>query len=116
MLQIGVRVKLYETQICAQQEMEFKLCYRTTREIEESSKILRTSAAASLSDIRAYRNSAPPDLGSESVTLVVRKSTSDTIDLERQSMRLLPNHQVSEALQEPFLVSRGNLKDAKMTR
>jgi hypothetical protein len=112
--QTGVGVTLYEAQICAQQEMEFKLRYRTTRVVEESSKILWTSTPASLGDIRTHRHGTSPDLSPESITFVVRKAPSYTIDLERQSMGLLPNHQVSEALQASFLVSRGSRKDAKI--
>jgi hypothetical protein len=83
-----------------EQQVVLQFARRTHGDLQESPKLAVTFSAASLGDVRTDRCRRPPHLTRQPVFFLGRKRGTRPVNIQRESVRSLPNVQIPEALHE----------------
>src|SRR4051812_41830307 len=87
-------------EITSQEQVILQLTRRTDRYLQKSSEFSITLSTRPFGNVCAYRSRCAAHLGGETVELFLRKRPASCVNLNRDSMCLLPHFEISETLHE----------------
>lgn len=87
-----------QLEVAAQQQEVVQFARRTQRQMKKLSQLDFSRPAASFSDVGGYGIRSAPHLTGQSISLLLRKSKSRSVNAERHCMAFLPDQQLSKIL------------------
>ena len=85
-------VRIDVTQVCCEKEVILEFARRSERDLHEPSKVTRSPSTAAFCQVRTDRGGAASDLRCQTILFLARKGSRYLIEIEGQSVSLLPHH------------------------